>query len=53
MDVVDTLRYFYMAEECTPYRDNENPLVRTKEDEAFDEIFITKYHLTRDEMERK
>ena len=52
MEVVETLRFF-MDENCAPYKDTEIPPSRTKEDEAFDEIFIAKYHLTRDEMEKK
>ena len=36
---------YYMDESATPYEDGENPYMRTKEDDEFDEKMIEKYHL--------
>lgn len=46
----DNLR-FVMDETSAPYEQNENPFPRTKADEEFDEMIISKYHLTTKEME--
>lgn len=40
-----------LDETSAPYTDNENPFVRTKDDE-FDEMIIAKYHLTTKEKEK-
>ena len=37
MNNVDNFRFF-MDETSSPYKENENPFPRTKEDDAFDEI---------------
>lgn len=50
MEPTNTLRC-YMDETSAPYKDNENPFVRTKEDDEFDEMMIAKYHLVTKEME--
>ena len=50
MDTTEKLRCF-MDETSAPYEDGENPFVRTKEDDEFDEMIIAKYHLTTKEME--
>lgn len=40
-----------MDETDAPYKDNENPFIRTKEDDEFDEMIIAKYNLVTKEME--
>lgn len=51
MDTTEKLSFF-MDETSAPYTDNENPFVRTKEDDEFDEMLIATYHLTTKEMEK-
>ena len=51
MNATEGLR-FYMDESSAPYSDNDNPFVRTKNDDKFDEMIIKKYHLITKEMEK-
>ena len=53
MDMIDTAKTlrFYMDETSAPYSDNDNPFVRTKDDDEFDKMIIDKYKLATKEME--
>ncbi|MCR5094276.1 MAG: hypothetical protein K6B72_09910 [Lachnospiraceae bacterium] len=44
---------FYMDETSAPYKEYENPFVRTENDDAFDKMLIRKFHLTTIEMENE
>ncbi|MBR1741486.1 MAG: hypothetical protein IJ733_06370 [Lachnospiraceae bacterium] len=51
MNTTESLR-FYMDESSAPYSDNDNPFIRTKDDDDFDKMIMTKYHLITKEMEK-
>lgn len=42
---------FVMDETSAPYEQNENPFTQTDSDNEFEEMIISKYHLTTKEME--
>lgn len=50
MNTDENLRY-YMDETSAPYPENEYPYPRTKEDDAFDEMIIEKYHLNTEDFQ--
>ncbi len=51
MDTIGKLR-FYMDESSAPYSESDAPIVRTKEDDEFDDMIIAKYHLVTEEKEK-
>ena len=50
MNTDENLRY-YMDETSAPYPENECPYPWTKEDDAFDEMIIEKYHLNTEDFQ--
>jgi hypothetical protein len=47
---IEKLRFF-TNETSMPYSENENPFLRTEEDDKFDEMIIEEYHLVTKEKE--